>query len=117
MFEFNTEIAKQIVLISYGVLLGTLGNLLYRANNKLKISPIVIRVLYGAISLALYILFHVMWNKQEPRLNLIIMFVVMLIGYFVELLIEVLEEKVPLIIEKLIDKYVKPPERSGKNDK
>lgn len=114
MFEFDTEIMKQIILITYGVLLGTLGNLLYRANNKLKISPIIIRVLYGGISLALYILFHVAWNKQEPRLNLIIMFLIMLIGYFVELMIEVLEEKVPLIMSKLIDKYAKPPERGDK---
>ena len=117
MFELNTETTKQLILIVYGVILGTLGNLLYRVNNKLKISPIVIRILYGAISLALYILIHMLWNKQEPRLNLIIMFVIMLIGYFVELTIEVLEEKVPLILEKIIDKHFKPPERSGKNDK
>ena len=117
MFELNTETTKQLILIVYGVILGTLGNLLYRVNNKLKISPIVIRILYGAISLALYILIHMLWNKQEPRLNLIIMFVIMLIGYFVELTVEVLEDKIPLILEKIIDKHFKPPERSGKNDK
>ena len=117
MFELNTETIKQLILIIYGVILGTLGNLLYRANNKLKISPIVIRILYGGISLALYITMHLLWNKQEPRLNLIIMFVIMLIGYFIELTIEVLEDKIPFILEKVIDRYFKPPERSNKNDK
>lgn len=117
MLGINTEITKQIILILYGVILGTLGNLLYRANNKLKISPILIRLLYGAISLALYIFIHLVWNKEEPRLNLIIMFVIMLIGYFIELTIEVLEDKMPLVLEKLIDRYFKPPERGNKNDK
>ena len=49
------EYIKDIIFIAYGLLLGTLGNLLYRVNNHLNISPIIIRILYGAMALALYV--------------------------------------------------------------
>ena len=47
-----------LVFIVYGLILGTLGNLLYRVNNHLKINPIAIRILYGIMALALYVLMY-----------------------------------------------------------
>ena len=110
MFELNTDTTRHLILILYGVLLGTLGNLLYRVNNSLKISPIIIRLLNGAVSLAIYILLMI-FSKGALKLNLITMFVIILIGYFVELIVEILDDKLPGLLDRIIEKYIgKPPE-------
>ena len=100
------EYIKDIIFIGYGLLLGTLGNLLYRANNHLDISPVVVRILYGAMALALYVLTYLAVYKKVPSLHLIIMVIIIVVGYFVELLIEVLEDKLPKIIDRFIDRMV-----------
>ena len=100
------EYIKDIIFIAYGLLLGTLGNLLYRVNNHLNISPIIIRILYGAMALALYVLTYLSIYKKVPSLHLIIMILIIFVGYFVELLIEVLEDKVPKALDKVIDKWL-----------
>lgn len=97
------EYIKDIIFIGYGLLLGTLGNLLYRVNNHLNISPIIIRILYGAMALALYVLTYMSIYKKIPSLHLVIMVVIIAVGYFVELLIEVLEDKLPKIIDRFIE--------------
>ena len=55
-FGLNPETAKEVVMISYGVLLGFLGNITFRANNKIDIKPFWVRLLNGALADALYIL-------------------------------------------------------------
>lgn len=39
------------------------------------------------------------------------MLVIILIGYFVELIVEILEDKLPGLLDRIIEKYIgKPPE-------
>ena len=96
------EYIKDIIFIVYGLVLGTLGNLLYRANNHLDISPFILRILYGAMALALYLGVY----KKIPSLHLVVMILIIFAGYFVELLIEILEDKLPKAIDRFIDKLV-----------
>ena len=100
------EYIKDIIFIVYGLVLGTLGNLLYRANNHLDISPFILRVLHGAMALALYILTYLEVYKKIPSLHLVVMISIIFAGYFVELLIEILEDKLPKAIDRFIDKLV-----------
>ena len=110
---FNPETTKQIILILYGVLLGTLGNLLYRVNNQLKINPIAVRALNGALSLAIYILLMIL-SKGVLKLDIITMVIILFIGYFVELIVEILEVKIPGLVDRLIDKYLGSPPKKDK---
>lgn len=110
---FNQETTRQIILILYGVLLGTLGNLLYRVNNQLKINPMTVRALNGALSLAIYILLMIL-SKGVLKLDIVTMIITLFIGYFVELIIEVLEDKIPEIIERIADKYLGSPPKKDK---
>ena len=100
------EYIKDIIFIVYGLVLGTLGNLLYRANNHLDISPFILRILYGAMALALYVLTYLGVYKKIPSLHLVVMILIIFAGYFVELLIEILEDKLPKAIDRFIDKLV-----------
>ena len=93
-----------LVFIVYGLILGTLGNLLYRVNNHLKINPIAIRILYGIMALALYVLMYLGFLKKIPEIDIVVMLIIIVVGYFVELIIEVLEDKVPKALDKVIDK-------------
>ena len=54
-FGLGTETAKEVVMISYGVLLGFLGNITFRAINKIDIKPFWVRLLNGALADAPYI--------------------------------------------------------------
>ena len=94
------------VFIVYGLILGTLGNLLYRVNNHLKINPIAIRILYGIMALALYVLMYLDFLKKIPKIDIVVMLLIIVVGYFVELIIEVLEDKVPKALDRLIDKWL-----------
>ena len=94
------------VFIVYGLILGTLGNLLYRVNNHLKINPIAIRILYGIMALALYVLMYLGFLKKIPKIDIVVMLLIIVVGYFVELIIEVLEDKVPKALDRLIDKWL-----------
>ena len=95
-----------LVFIVYGLILGTLGNLLYRVNNHLKINPIAIRILYGIMALALYVLMYLGFLKKIPEIDIVVMLIIIVVGYFVELIIEVLEDKVPKVLNKFIDKWL-----------
>ena len=95
-----------LVFIVYGLILGTLGNLLYRVNNHLKINPIAIRILYGIMALALYVLMYLGFLKKIPEIDIVVMLIIIVVGYFVELIIEVLEDKVPKVLDKVIDKWL-----------
>ena len=85
-----------VVFIAYGLILGTLGNLLYRVNNHLKINPIAVRLLYGIMALALYVLMYLGFLKKIPEIDIVVML----------LIIEVLEDKVPKALDRLIDKWL-----------
>ena len=95
-----------VVFIAYGLILGTLGNLLYRVNNHLKINPIAVRLLYGIMALALYVLMYLGFLKKIPEIDIVVMLLIIVVGYFVELIIEVLEDKVPKALDRLIDKWL-----------
>ena len=95
-----------VVFIAYGLILGTLGNLLYRVNNHLKINPIAVRLLYGIMALALYVLMYLGFLKKIPEMDIVVMLIIIVVGYFVELIIEVLEDKVPKALDKVIDKWI-----------
>lgn len=102
----ENEQFRQLILIIYGVLLGTLGNLLYRVTNKLKTTPIVVRVLWGLFSLAVYVAIYLYWTKTTPTVNIVIMLIILIIGYYIELLVDIMEKKISSIIDRLIDKYL-----------
>ena len=106
-----------LIFIIYGLILGTLGNLLYRVNNHLKINPVAIRFLYGIMALALYVLMYLAFLKKVPEIDVVVMLLIIVVGYFVELIIEVLEEKVPKVLEKLIDKWLGGGNNGNESDK
>ena len=101
----ENEQFRQLILIIYGVLLGTLGNLLYRVTNKLK-TTIVVRVLWGLFSLAVYVAIYLYWTKTTPTVNIVIMLIILIIGYYIELLVDIMEKKISSIIDRLINKYL-----------
>ena len=102
----ENEQFRQLILIFYGVLLGTLGNLLYRVTNKLKTTPIIVRILWGLFSLAVYVAIYLYWTKTTPTINIIIMLLILIIGYFIELFIDIMENRISIIIDKIINKYL-----------
>ena len=83
-----------------------LVDLVFIVNNHLKINPIAIRILYGIMALALYVLMYLGFLKKIPEIDIVVMLLIIVVGYFVELIIEVLEDKVPKALDRLIDKWV-----------
>lgn len=112
----NTEVVKNVIMIFYGILLGFLGNVTFRANNKLNIKPFWMRLLNGALADALYIFLMILF-PNVLKLDLVIMFVVFGIGFFIEPLSELALVKIPVIIDRIIDKYFPSKKESGKDDK
>lgn len=113
-FGLNPETAKEVVMISYGVLLGFLGNITFRANNKIDIKPFWVRLLNGALADALYIFLMVMFPKIL-KLDVAIMFIIFGIGFLIEPLSELAIVKMPTILDRLIDRYFPPKNGGGKN--
>ena len=44
--------------------------------------------------------------KKIPEIDIVVMLLIIVVGYFVELIIEVLEDKVPKALDRLIDKWL-----------
>nr|DAX88872.1 MAG TPA: hypothetical protein [Caudoviricetes sp.] len=99
-------------MISYGVLLGFLGNITFRANNKIDIKPFWIRLLNGALADALYIFLMIMFPKIL-NLDVSVMFIIFGIGFLIEPLSELAIVKMPTILDRLIDRYFPPNKRDG----
>lgn len=111
-FGLNTETVKEVVMISYGVLLGFLGNITFRANNKIDIKPFWVRLLNGALADALYIFLMIMFPKIL-KLDVAIMFIIFGIGFLIEPLSELAIVKMPTVIDRLIDRYFPANKRDG----
>ena len=104
--SFIIEI-PHILFIVYAVILGALGNVTYRAERKMPIKPISVRVLWGFFSVAIYL--SVLQNYLKiTELNLLNAFPIFLIGFSSELI----AKKVPLIIEKWSERV-----KGGNNEK
>lgn len=99
-------IIRDIIWILYALSLGTFGNILYRINNNLKIKPFLYRVLYGLMGVALYTGGVLQFTKDKPKLNIIVMLLIFFISYFVELLIDIVEDRLPNLFDRLVNKYV-----------
>ena len=113
-FGLDTETVKEAVMITYGVLLGFLGNITFRANNKIDIKPFWVRLLNGALADALYIFLMIMFPKIL-KLDVAIMFIIFGIGFLIEPLSEIAIVKMPTIMDRLIDRYF-PPRNDGDKD-
>ena len=113
-FGLNPETAKEVVMISYGVLLGFLGNITFRANNKIDIKPFWVRLLNGALADALYIFLMILFPKIL-KLDVAVMFIIFGIGFLIEPLSEIAIVKMPTIMDRLIDRYF-PPRNDGDKD-
>ena len=111
-FGLNPETAKEVVMISYGVLLGFLGNITFRANNKIDIKPFWVRLLNGALADALYIFLMILFPKIL-KLDVAIMFIIFGIGFLIEPLSEIAIVKMPTILDRLTDRYFPPDKRDG----
>ncbi len=89
-FTINTLHA---IFIAYGVMLGAIGNIVYRTQHGLPIKPIWLRVLWGCFALSLYIgILQYKANIQEFEFNLINIFPVIIIGFLSELIAKALPE-------------------------
>ena len=113
-FGLNPETVKEVVMISYGVLLGFLGNITFRANNKIDIKPFWVRLLNGALADALYIFLMIMFPKIL-KLDIAIMFIIFGIGFLIEPLSEIAIVKMPTVLDRLIDRYFPPRNDGDKN--
>lgn len=111
-FGLDTETVKEAVMITYGVLLGFLGNITFRANNKIDIKPFWVRLLNGALADALYIFLMIMFPKIL-KLDVAIMFIIFGIGFLIEPLSEIAIVKMPTIMDRLIDRYFPPNKKDG----
>lgn len=111
-FGLNPETAKEVVMISYGIMLGFLGNITFRANNKIDIKPFWVRLLNGALADALYIFLMILFPKIL-KLDVAIMFIIFGIGFLIEPLSELAIVKMPTILDRLIDRYFPPNKRDG----
>ncbi len=83
-------------LICYGTLLGLMGNILYRVQNKLPIKPLKMRIAWGVFALAMYLLVceHLLKYKE---LNLLTMLGVIIAGFLIE--------DVSKMLPGIVDKY------------
>lgn len=98
---------SHILFIVYTVILGTMGNITYRAEKRLPIKPISLRILWGFFAVAVYLsVLQKYLNITE--LDLLNTFPVFLIGFASEMI----AKKVPLVVEK----WSKRAE-GGNNDK
>ena len=114
-FGLNPETVKEAVMITYGVLLGFLGNITFRANNKIDIRPFWVRLLNGALADALYISLMILF-PGVLKLDIAIMFIIFGIGFLIEPLSEIALVKMPTVIDRLIERYFTTKGRDD-NDK
>ena len=76
----------ETILIIVLILFGTIGNILYRLDNHLKIKPVYVRALIGFMAAVIYILFFFIILKEKPRFEPLKLIGCFAIGYFTELL-------------------------------
>lgn len=115
---FNNESFKDLLWIMYGMVLSIFGNILYRINNRLKIKPFWNRVLYGVMGLSIYTGIVLYITREKPKLNIIVMLLIFLISYFTELLVEIIESKLPMLFDRVIDRTLgKPITVTSQNEK
>lgn len=105
---------NDIIWVLYSVVLTTAGHSLYRANKRLKFKPIINRILFGIMGSALYVGAYLYTAKDTPEFNYINMLILFLTGYYVEPLVNIFDEKLPDIIDRLVNKYL--PHTKGTSD-
>ena len=99
-------IVSDILWVTYAISLGTFGNILYRINNNLVIKPFWIRVMYGLMGVGFYVSGILYFTKDKPKLNIIVMLLIFVISYFVELFIEILEQRLPSLFDRIVNKLL-----------
>ena len=99
-------IVSDILWVTYAISLGTFGNILYRINNNLVIKPFWIRVMYGLMGVGFYVSGILYFTKDKPKLNIIVMLLIFVISYFVELFIEILEQRLPSLFDWIVNKLL-----------
>ena len=99
-------IIRDIIWVIYAISLGTFGNILYRINNNLVIKPFWNRVLYGLMGVGFYVSGVLYFTKDKLKLNIIVMLLIFVISYFVELLIEILEQRLPSLFDRIVNKLL-----------
>ena len=92
---------NEFFIILILLLFGTSGNVLYRLNKSLKIKPFYIRLLMGAMSSIMYMLFFLISMKRQPIFKFNYLTACFVIGYFVEIILEKTDEILPNIIDKI----------------
>ena len=93
---------NEMILILVLILFGTIGNVLYRLNNHLKIKPVYVRVLIGFMAAVIYILFFFFILKEKPRFETLKLVGCFAIGYFTELILDTMEDKIPSLLNKFV---------------
>ena len=91
-----------MILILVLILFGTIGNVLYRLNNHLKIKPVYIRILIGFMAAVIYILFFFFILKEKPIFEPLKIVGCFAIGYFTELILDTIEDKMPGLLNKFV---------------
>ena len=93
---------NETILIIVLILFGTIGNILYRLNNHLKIKPVYVRALIGFMAAVIYILFFFFILKEKPRFEPLKLVGCFAIGYFTELILDTMRDKIPGILNKFV---------------
>ena len=93
---------NEMILILVLILFGTIGNVLYRLNNHLKIKPVYIRILIGFMAAVIYILFFFFILKEKPIFEPLKLVGCFAIGYFTELILDTMEDKIPGLLNKFV---------------
>ena len=105
-YIMDETMIRDILWVIYAISLGTFGNISYRINNNLVIKPFWNRILYGLMGVGFYVLGILHFTKDKPKLNIIVMLLIFFISYFVELLIDIVEDRLPNLFDRLVNKYV-----------
>ena len=102
----NEENLKDVMLILYALTFSTFGNILYCINNKLKIKPIYVRILYGLMGVSFYVGAILFLTKEKPKLDFIILILIFVVGYYTQILIEIIEDRLPTLFDRISDKIL-----------
>ena len=103
-YIMDETMIRDILWVIYAINLGTFGNILYRINNNLVIKPFWSRILYGLMGVGFYVSGTLYLTKDKPKLNIIVMLLIFVISYFVELFIEILEQRLPNLFDRVVNK-------------
>lgn len=95
-----------LVWILYSLVMTTLGHSLYRNNKRLGLKPIYNRILFGFMGSSLYVGGHLFITKDQPTFNYINMLLLFIVGYYVEPLTHLIDERLPYIVDRLVDRLL-----------